>query len=39
MNGRNWGDHKKLDLLVRPDDFLVWRDRALGHLTKDHSYI
>lgn len=36
VNNRDWGhDFKKLDLVSHPEGFVVWRDRALGHLAKD----
>jgi len=35
VDRRDWGDHKRLDLDTRPDGYVAWRDRALGHLAKD----
>ena len=32
-----WGTHKHLDLLVAPEVYMAWRDRALGYLTKDRQ--
>ncbi len=32
---RNWGDHKRCDLDVKPEGFVAWRDRALGFLAGD----
>jgi len=32
---RNWGDNRRLDLVAQPEGYLVWHDRALGHLAKD----
>ena len=36
IQNRNWGDKKTLELVVQPEAYLPWRDRALGHLAKDH---
>ena len=36
---RNWGDNKRLDLIVQPEAYLTWHDRALGHLAKDRPNI
>ena len=35
IENRNWGDFKKLDVTNEPEGYLVWRDRALAHLSKD----
>ena len=32
-----WGTHKHLDLLVTPEAYMAWRDRALGFLSKDRQ--
>ena len=39
VQDRNWGDNKKLDLIVTPEAYLTWRDRAIGHLAKDRPDI
>lgn len=36
---RDWGSNKSLDLAQTPEVYLAWRDRELGHLTKDRSDI
>ena len=35
VDNRSWGDNRRLDLVAAPDAYLVWRDRALGHLCRD----
>ena len=35
IQNRDWGDNKRLDLVVIPEVYTTWRDRALGHLAKD----
>ena len=37
VQGRKWGDNKRIDLAVSPEAYLTWRDRALGHLAKDRA--
>ena len=32
VDHRSWGDNRRPDLVAAPDAYLVWRDRALGHL-------
>ena len=34
-DAKNWGQNKNLSLITSPEQYLVWRDRALGHLAKD----
>ena len=39
---KRWTDHRKLDLDLKPEVFVVWRDRALGHLAperRSYTYI
>ena len=37
---RDWGnDNKRLDLVVKPEEYLTWHDRALGHLAKNRPDI
>ena len=31
MDPKRWTDHKKLDLEMKPEEFVAWRDRALGY--------
>jgi len=35
INTRDWGDHKKLDVATPYDRFMVWKDRAVTHLSKE----
>ena len=35
VQNRDWGDNRRLDLVVTPEAYTTWRDRALGHLAKD----
>ena len=32
VDSRAWGSNRHLDLIAAPDAYLVWHDRALGHL-------
>ena len=34
-DAKNWGQNKLLSLTTFPEQYLTWRDRALGHLAKD----
>ena len=33
--GRNWIGNSRLDLIAKPEAFLIWKDRAISHLSKD----
>ena len=33
--GRDWTGNHKLDLIAKPEAFLIWKDRATSHLSKD----
>ena len=33
--GRDWTGNQKLDLIAKPEAFLIWKDRAMSHLSKD----
>ena len=33
VDNRAWGSNRQLDLVAAPDAYLVWHDRALGHLS------
>jgi hypothetical protein len=35
INARDWGDQKKLDVTTTYDRFMVWKDRAVTHLSKE----
>ena len=35
INTRDWGDHRKLDVVTTFDGFQVWKDRAVAHLSKE----
>jgi hypothetical protein len=35
VDNRAWGDNRRLDLITQPEGYLIWRDRALGHLSRD----
>ena len=39
VDNRSWGDSRRLDLVAAPEAYLVWRDRALGHLCRDRPDI
>ena len=39
MDPKRWTDHRKLDLDMKPEGFGAWRDRALGYLAPERSYI
>ena len=39
VDNRSWGDNRRLDLVAAPEAYLVWRDRALGHLCRDRPDI
>ena len=39
VENRNWGDNKKLDLLLTPEAYVTWRDRAMDHLAKERPDI
>ena len=35
VDPKRWTDHKKLDLDMKPEGFVAWRDRALGYLAAE----
>jgi hypothetical protein len=35
VDNRAWGQNKNLDLVAAGDAYLVWHDRALGHLSRE----
>ena len=39
VDPKRWADHKKLDLDMKPDGFIAWRDRALGFLAAERPDI
>ena len=39
IDARGWGDHRKLDVGTSYDGFQIWKDRALGFLTRERPDI
>ncbi len=39
IDARGWGDHRKLDVGTSCDGFQIWKDRALGFLTRERPDI
>ena len=35
VDPKHWTDHRKLDLDMKPEGFVAWRDRALGYLAAE----